>query len=177
VELVGNHSVLDKQLEWYDLQRRLVGSFQNYRTGGSGLLHLEPTSGADAPSVTGLETRETVLRHGGREVIAEGLRGVEEDSIDDAANGVDAEVVRACFAAAGSIEAGHGVAAASGEGLAEDVVAARIQMSFQAIRLLDPFHSCKTYIQIVCDCFDAAGIDFDVVVILESGYRKRHRTA
>lgn len=137
MELVGNHGVLDKQLEWYDLQRGLVGSFQDYRTGGSGFLDLEPTRGADAPAVTGLETRESMLRHGGREVIAEGLRGVEEGSIDDAANGVDAEVVNASFAAAGSIEASHGVAAAGGEGLAEDIVAARVQMSFQVIRLLD----------------------------------------
>jgi hypothetical protein len=92
--------------------------------GSAGLLHLEPAGGAQAPAVAGFEARKAVLRHGGREVVAEGLGGFEEGGVDDAADGVDAEVVGAGLAAAGAVEAGHRLAAADAERLAKDVFAA-----------------------------------------------------
>ena len=84
----------------------------------------EPAGGADAPAVAGFEAGEAILRHGGAEVVAESFGGFEEGGVDDAADGVDAVVVGAGLAAAGAVEAGHGLAAADVEGLAEDVFAA-----------------------------------------------------
>lgn len=37
---IGNHSVLNKQIEGYDLQRIFMCRFKNYRAPGTGLLHL-----------------------------------------------------------------------------------------------------------------------------------------
>ena len=87
-------------------------------------MDLEPAGSADAPAVAGLEALETELRHGCAEVVAESFGGGEEWGVDDAADGVDAEVVGAGLAAAGAVEAGHGLAAAGVERLAEDVFAA-----------------------------------------------------
>ena len=67
----------------------------------------EPAGGADAPAVAGFEAGETVLRHRGEEIVAEGLGGCEEGRVDDAADGVDAVVVGAGVAAAVAVEAGH----------------------------------------------------------------------
>jgi hypothetical protein len=124
VELGGNDGVLDKQLKWNDFQGGLMGGFEDDRAGGSGLLDLEPTGGADTPSVAGFEAGEAELRHGGGKIVAESLGCFEEGGVDDAADGVDAEVVGAGLAAAGTEEAGHGFAAADVERLAEDVFAA-----------------------------------------------------
>ena len=52
------------------------------------------------------------------------LEACEEGSVDDAADGVDAEVVGAGLAAAGAVEAGHRLTAADVERLAENVLAA-----------------------------------------------------
>jgi hypothetical protein len=64
------------------------------------------------------------LRHGGAEVVAQDLGRLEEGRVDDAADGMDAVVLGAGLAAAGAIKAGHGLAAANVEGLAENVFAA-----------------------------------------------------
>ena len=88
----------------------------------AGIDALQPAGGADAPAVAGLEAGEAVLRHGGGEIVAEALGGGEKLRRDDAADGVHAEIVRAGVAAAVAEEAGHGLAAAGGEGLAEDVL-------------------------------------------------------
>ncbi len=124
VELGGDDSVLNEELEGDDLEGVLVGGFEDDGAGGSGLLDLQPAGGADAPAVSGFEAGEAVLGHGGGEIVAEGLGGGEERGVDDAADGVDAVVVGAGLAAAGAVEAGHGLAAAGVEGLAEDVFAA-----------------------------------------------------
>src|SRR6185312_7002839 len=58
------------------------------------------------------------------EVVAEFFGLGEKRLIDHAADGMDAQVFFAGFAAAGAVEASHGLAAAHGEGLAEDVTAA-----------------------------------------------------
>ena len=122
MELVGDDGELDQELERDDAEGVLVGGFKDDGAGSSGLLDLEPASGADTPAIAGLETGEAILRHGGDEIVAEALGGGEEVGRDDAADGVDAEVLFAGLAATGSVEAGHGLAAAGGEGLAEDVL-------------------------------------------------------
>ena len=124
MELAGDYGVLDEELEGDDLEGVLVGGFEDDGAGCSGLLDLEPAGGAEAPAVAGLEAVEAVLRHGGGEVVAEGLGGGEEGGVDDTADGVDTEVVGAGLAAAGAVEAGHGFAAACAKRLAEDVLAA-----------------------------------------------------
>ena len=124
VELVGDYCILNQKLEGDNGQGGLVGGFEDDRAGCSGLLYLEPAGGADTPSVAGLEAGESVLRHRGAEVVAEGPGDAEELFVDDAADGVDAEVVGAGLAAASAVEAGHGLAAADVKRLAEDVSSA-----------------------------------------------------
>jgi len=136
MQLVGNDGVLDEQFKGDNLERRLMGGFEDDGAGGASLLHLEPARGTDAPAVAGLEAGEAMLRHGGGEVVAEGLRRGQEGLVDHAADGVDAEVVGAGLAAAGAVEAGHGSAAAGGEGLAEDVLAAGLGFGGQGSRSL-----------------------------------------
>lgn len=123
MELVGDDGVLDEEFEGDDLEGVFVGGFEHDGAGGAGFEHLEPARGADAPAVSGFEAGEAVLGQWGGEVVAEGFGGIEEGLVDDAADGVDAEVFGAGLAAAGAVEAGHGLAAAGGEGLAEDVAA------------------------------------------------------
>jgi hypothetical protein len=115
---------LDQKLKRNDLEGVLVSGFEDDGAGSSGALDLEPTSGTDAPTVAGFEAGEAKLRHGGAEVVSQSLGGRKEWSVDDAADGVDAVVVWAGLAAAGAVEAGHGLAAADVERLAEDVFAA-----------------------------------------------------
>jgi hypothetical protein len=124
VELVWDDRVLDQKLEGNDLEGVFVGGFEDDRAGGSGLLDLQPASGTDAPPIAGLESCETELGHGGAEVVAQGLGGCKEWSVDEAADGVDAVVVRARLAAACAVKARHGFAAADVERLAENVFAA-----------------------------------------------------
>src|ERR1019366_6790842 len=97
----------DQQFERYDLQRSLVRRFQHDGAGGPGFLNLQPSRCADAPAVTGLEAGKSVLRHRGGEVVAESLRGVEKCLVNDAADGMDAQVVGACLTASGAIEPRH----------------------------------------------------------------------
>jgi hypothetical protein len=93
VKLAGDDGVLNEELEGDNLQRVLVGGFEDDGARGSSLLNLEPASGTDAPAIAGLQASKTVLRHGRAQVVAESLRRREERSIDDAADGVDAVVV------------------------------------------------------------------------------------
>ena len=124
MELTGDDGVLDEEFKRDDLEGVLVSGFEDDRAGGSSLLNLQPTRGADAPAVTGLETGKTKLGHGGAEVVPESLGGFQEGRVDDAADGMDAEVFGAGITAAGAIEAGHGLAAADVERLAQNVLAA-----------------------------------------------------
>ena len=107
VKLRGDYSELDEELEWDDLEGVLVCGFEDDGAGCSGLLDLQPTGGTDAPAVAGFKAGEAVLGHGGGEIVAESLGGGEEGRVDDAADGVDAEVFGAGLAAAGAVEAGH----------------------------------------------------------------------
>jgi hypothetical protein len=124
VKLRGDYSELDEELEGNDLEGVLVGRFEDDGAGCSGLLDRQPAGGTDAPPVSWLEAGEAVLGHGGGEIVAECLAGGEEGRIHDATDGVDAVVFGAGFAAASAVEAGHGIAAADVEGLAEDVFTA-----------------------------------------------------
>ena len=112
VKLIRDYCILDQKFERDNLEGGLVGRFEDDGAGGSSLLDLEPASSADTPAVAGLEAREAVLGHGRAEVVAKGLGGGKEGGVDEAADGVDAEVVGSGLAAAGAVEAGHGFAAA-----------------------------------------------------------------
>jgi hypothetical protein len=124
VELTGDDGVLDQKLERNDLEGVFVGGFKHDGAGGPGSLDLEPAGGTDAPAVAWFEAGEAKLGHGGAEVVAQGLGSGKEWSVDDAADGVNAVVLRAGLAAAGAIEARHGLAAADVERLAENVFSA-----------------------------------------------------
>ncbi len=155
VKLVGDYGVLDQKLEGDDLEGGLVGGFEDDGASGSSLLDLEPAGCADAPAVAGLETSEAVLRHGCAEIVAESFGGGEEWGVDDAADGVDAEVVGAGLAAAGAVEASHGLAAAGVERLAEDVFAAG----------LDWF--CLRHVWVKYPIFSVEGVRIFLVWFLE----------
>jgi hypothetical protein len=124
VELAGDDGVLDQKLERNDLEGVFVGGFKHDGAGGPGSLDLEPAGSTDAPAVAWFEAGEAKLGHGGAEVVAQGLGGCKEWSVDEAADGVDAVVVRARLAAACAVKARHGFAAADVERLAENVFAA-----------------------------------------------------
>jgi hypothetical protein len=122
VKRLRNDGVLQEDFEGDDFERGLVRGLEDDGAGRAVALHLEPTGGADAPAVAGLQAGKAVLRHGGGEIVAEALGGSEELGGDDAADGVDAEVVGAGGAATVAVEAGEGVHAAGLKGLAEDVL-------------------------------------------------------
>lgn len=121
VERIRNYSILNKNLKWHDGERGLVGGFEHNRTCRACLLNLKPARGADAPLVPWLEARKAELRHRGGEVVTEKLRDAQKLLVHDAADGVDTEVVGARLAATGTVEAGHGLAAAHIQGLAENI--------------------------------------------------------
>jgi hypothetical protein len=123
MELAGDDGVLDEEFERNNLEGVLVGGFKDDGAGSACLLNLKPACGTDTPAVTGFESSEAVMRHGGAEVVAENLRRREEGSVDDATDGVDTVVVGAGLTTAGAVEARHGLAATDVEGLAEDVFA------------------------------------------------------
>ena len=124
MELAGDNRVLDEKFKGNDLQGVLVSGFEDDGTSGSCLLDLEPASRTDAPAIAGLEAGETELRHGGAEIVAESLRGLEEGCVDETTDGVDAEVIGASLAAAGAVEPGHRLATTDIERLAENVFTA-----------------------------------------------------
>ncbi len=118
MELVGDDGMLNQEIEGNDLEGVLVGGFQDDGAGCPRLLDLEPTSGADTPPVARLEAGEPVLGVWSGKVVSEGLGGLEEGFVDDAAYRVDPEVVLAGLAAAGAVKTGHGFASADLKGLA-----------------------------------------------------------
>src|ERR1700748_491653 len=124
VKLAGDDRVLNQKLERDDFESVFVSCFEDDGAGGASLLHLKPASGTDAPAVAWFQAGKAELRHRSAEVIAERLGGFKKGSVDDAADGVDTEIVRSGFAAAGAVKAGHRLAAADVKGLAEDVLAA-----------------------------------------------------
>ena len=127
MELVRDYCVLDQEFEGDDLKGGLVGGFEDDGAGCSGFLNLEPAGGADTPAITGFEAWESVLEHRGDQVVAKLTGDAEEVFVDDAADGVDTEVVGAGVAAAVTVESGRRVlrlAATDVERLAEYIAAA-----------------------------------------------------
>ena len=122
MKLAGYDSVLDKQLEGNDLEGVLVGRFEDDGACGASLLNLKPAGGADTPTISGFEASEAELRHRRAEVVAEGFRGFEEWLVYDATDGVNSVIVGAGLAAAGAVEACHGLAATDIKGLAKDIL-------------------------------------------------------
>lgn len=121
MEGFGDDGKLEQGLEGDDVESVLVGGLEDDRAGGTGFVYLQPAGGADAPAVAGLEAGKAVLRHGGGKIVAETSGGGEELGCDDAADGVDTDVVRAGAAAAVAIEARHGVVPARFERLTKNI--------------------------------------------------------
>ena len=71
VKCLWNYGILQKQLKGHDLQCRLVGRLENYRTCCSSTLHLQPPRRADTPTITRFQPRKTVLRHRRREIVSQ----------------------------------------------------------------------------------------------------------
>jgi hypothetical protein len=118
--------VLDENLEGNDLEGVLVGGLEDDGTSGSGLLDLEPARGTDAPAVARFEAGKAVLWHGRDEIVAKRTGRLEEGLVDDAADGVEANVVGPGVAASVAVEASHGLAATGLERLAEDIAGGRL---------------------------------------------------
>lgn len=116
-----NDGVLKEEFKRDDFQGALVGGFEHDRASGTGLLHLEPACGADAPAVAGAEAGEAEMGHRCGEVIAQACGGLKELGGDDAADRMQAEIFGGGVAARVAEEAGDWVGAADLEGLAEYV--------------------------------------------------------
>jgi hypothetical protein len=125
VQRFRDHGELQQDVEGDDLERGLVGGFKHDGAGCSCLVNLKPSAGADAPAIALLEPWEAVLRHGCGEIVAQPRRGCEELLCDDAADGVNAEIVGAGVAASIAKKTGDGVCAASFQRLAEHILLSR----------------------------------------------------
>jgi hypothetical protein len=124
VELGGDHRILNEQLERDDFEGVLMCRFKNDRAGSTGLLDLEPACRTDTPAIARLEAGKAKLRHRCAEVVAKSLGRVQKCPVDDAADSMDTVVFGAGLATACAIEAGHRLAPACVERLAENVLAA-----------------------------------------------------
>jgi len=126
VQGLRDDGVVDENLEGHYSQGGLVRGFEDDGASGPGALYLQPAGGTDAPAVSGLEPCESILRHGGAQVVAKLFGDAQKVFADDAADGVETEVFGAGLAAAGPVEAGHGLAAADIERLPQDILTARL---------------------------------------------------
>ena len=99
----------------------LVGRRQHHRSGDAVTVGPQPVDGRDAPSVTGNEAGEVVLRHRRHQVVADAALVGEELGRHHGADRVAAEVVGPGVAAAVPVEAGEGVGPAGFELAAEHV--------------------------------------------------------
>lgn len=104
-----------------DLERSFVRRRQDDRRAGPIRVSAQPFGSGDAPSVTGSETREAVLRHRGRQVVADTALMIQELGGDDGAHGVATEIVGIRVARSISEPAGHRIDAAGLQLAAEDV--------------------------------------------------------
>lgn len=125
VQRLGDDGELQQDVEGDDLERGFVGGFEHDGAGGSGLVNLKPATGADAPAVAFFEPWKAVLRHGRGEVVAQARRGRKELLCDDAADGVNAEIVGPGVAASIAKEPGDGFCAAGFERLPEHILLSR----------------------------------------------------
>lgn len=122
MKCLGNHRVFQQRFEGHHFERGLVRSFKHDWTRRAGLDYLKPATGADTPAVAGLETGKSILRHGRGEIVAKLRGGGKELLCDDAADGVQAKVLRTGVAAAVAKEAGYGVETTRLKRLAEYVL-------------------------------------------------------
>src|SRR5437868_5402830 len=91
-------------VEGHDLQRYRMGRLENDLRRLAGVQRLLPASGAQAPTVAGLQPGEAELGHRRRQVVALALREGEELGGHDDANRVQAHVLAAGIAAGVAIE-------------------------------------------------------------------------
>ncbi len=82
----------------------LVGRRQHHIRRGSIMMRSKPIGGGHAPPVSGHQTREPKLRHGGAEVVADRHLMRQKLGRDDGANGVTPSVLGSRRAAAISVE-------------------------------------------------------------------------
>jgi len=125
----------------------------------SGLVGLQPPSGADGPSISRLQSGESVLGQGGAEVVADGLLMLEELRRHDGTHGVGAEIIGARRRVAISIEAGQRLHPAHVELAAEHIALVVARDSCHGSRVerwtnlcisID-LDDCVTYRRIVTD--------------------------
>ena len=90
-----------------DLQRTGVGGGKRNGRGDPGVETLEPARGADAPTVTGLQTGEVVLGHWSRKIVAGSAAVIEELRGDLDADRVAALIFGAGVAVTIAKEAGE----------------------------------------------------------------------
>jgi hypothetical protein len=103
------------------LEGGFVGGLEDDLGGEAVFPGFFPSGGAEAPLVAGVEAGETVIGHGGGEVVAVGFGEGEEVFGDAGADGVAAGVFGAGGTGAVAVETGEGVDGAGLEFGAEDV--------------------------------------------------------
>ncbi len=109
-------------LEGAVLQCTFMGRFQDDLRSPSIDQCFLPAWSTQAPVVPVLQSRESVLGHGGRQVVARGPGELEEGFRDPDADRVGTMVIRSGLTAPRAIEAGHWVDGAWNQVAAEDVV-------------------------------------------------------
>lgn len=110
MQCFGDYCVLQQHVKGNDLQGSFVGGFQNYRTGCTRTLYLQPASSAHAPAVSWLEARKAKLRHRRGKIVSQARRSFQEFLINNAADGMDTHVVGTGITATVTIEARHRLA-------------------------------------------------------------------
>ena len=96
-------------------------SFQNHRARSSSALHLQPAGRAYTPTIARLQAGESKLRHGRGKIVAQARGHSKKLLRHNAANSVQAKIVRSGVAATITIKASHGLATAGFQRLPEDI--------------------------------------------------------
>ena len=110
-----------EQLQRDQIQGAELAGLQSHRWGHAVLVGLQPASGTDAPVITGLEPRESVLRRRCRQVVPLGAGVREKAFIHHTADRVTAEIGAVAAATAVAVPTGHRFAAADGQWLTENI--------------------------------------------------------
>ena len=92
-------------MAWHDILRSLMGALQNHHRRHAVLPSLEPSRGAQAPAITGFESRKIELGHGRTQVVTHFFTVSQELIAHDCADGVRAVIIFAGVAKAISIKA------------------------------------------------------------------------
>jgi len=102
-------------------QRALVRGLKNDTWSHVVLVSLLPTRGAETPAAAGLETGESVLGHGGREVVAGEFGELKELGRQFHTNGVRTMILIIGVATTVAKESGHWIGAARLERTAQNI--------------------------------------------------------